>query len=124
MGAELMKCACPETGRKRYRHTVRIESPGGTADESGHVDLTDDANWTSIGNVKANFITKGSREGRIFDQVQAEVTHIIETPSTVLSRSIHPEDRVVFDGRKFNVTAAYDVNEERHEVQVHLTEVV
>jgi len=123
MGAD-MKCACPTTAGKRYRWTMTVQSPSGTADEFGHTDLTDDANWTTAGNIKANFITKGTKEGRVFDQVQAEVTHIIETRSTSLSRSIHPEDRIVFDGRKFNVTGSYDLNEERQVVQVLLTEVV
>src|SRR5690606_39673685 len=123
MGA-YMKCACPTTAGKRYRWSMTVQSPSGTADEFGHTDLTDDANWITAGNIKANFITKGTKEGRVFDQVQAEVTHIIETRSTSLSRSIHPVDRIVFGERKFNVNGSYDTDQERQAEQVMLTEVV
>lgn len=117
-------CECSETKQVRYRWRLTVQSPGGTPDAGGHVDLTDDANWTTMGTIKANFITRGSREGRVFDQVQAEVSHIVETRSSRFSRSIHPMWRLVFQGRKFNIVAAVDKNEERQVVQIHLTEVI
>lgn len=102
---------------------MTIEEPGGTPDAAGHVDLTLDANWDRSGRIKVRFITKGGREGRIFDQVQAEVTHVVETRATAFSRRILPAWRGRFDGRKFNITAAFNVNEERRGiVQLHLTE--
>lgn len=119
-----MKCACPPTTRKRYRWTVAVQTPSGTQDAAGQIDKTDDSNWSSLGNIRVNFITKGSREWHLHDQTQAEVTQVLETPSTALSRSIAPTDRIVFDSRKFNVTGAYDVNEERREVRLEVKEVV
>lgn len=117
-----MKCACPDTARKRYRWTVAVQTPSGTPDAAGQVDTTVDANWSALGNIRVNFITKGSREWHLHDQTQAEVTHIIETPSTALSRSVGPTDRIVFDSRKFNVTGAYDVDEARRVVRFEVTE--
>ena len=119
-----MKCACPEVATKRFRWTVAVQSPSGTPDAHGHVDLTDAANWTALGNIRVNFITQGAREKFTYDQTHAEVTHMLETRSTTLSRSIQPDDRVIFDGRTFNVTGVYDVNEERQVVHIMLTEKV
>lgn len=110
--------------RPRYPHTLIVERPGGTPEDGGHVDLTDDDNWPAVGRIKGRFITKGGREGRVFDQVQAEVTHVIATPSTPRSRTqIDATCRVRWGTRKFNITAAYDVDEAREEVRLEVTEV-
>lgn len=117
-----MKQDCPAA--KSYRYTLTVQTPGGTAGDDGHVDLTSDANWDTAGTIKGNFLTRGGRESRIFDQVQGEVTGIIETPSNNFTRSIHPESRLVFETRKLNVQAVIDVDERRQIVHIHYTEVV
>ena len=118
------QCECEGMAAVRYRHTLTVQSPAGTPDAGGHPDLTDPDNWDSIGNIRANFITRGGREGRVFDQVSAEVTSIVETPWNNFSRSIHPNMRLLFGTRIFNIVSAFDVDESRQKVRIHITEVI
>ena len=100
----------------RYTRRLVVEKPRTTLDGAGQTDLTEDSNWVQTGTVRARFITRGGMESRVFDQIQAETTHVIETPATTFSRSIIPSWRAKFDGRKLNITAAYNVNEDRRGV--------
>ena len=110
--------------RPRYPKWLTIEKPSATKDAAGHVDLSVDSNWSQIHKIKGRFITKGGREGRIFDQVHADVTHVIETRSTAFSRTLIPKWRLKMDGRKFNIAAAYDVDEARKIVRIEAIEAV
>lgn len=104
-------------------HRVQIERPGGTAQAGGHVDLTDDSNWQHVDGRWAAFTTRGGKEGRVFDQVQAEVTHIIALRHDALTRQIDPTWRIRMGDRKFNIRAAYDVDEAGETVRIEATEV-
>lgn len=109
-----------------YRHKLTVEQvkSDASAGDDGHVDLTDDDNWEAADTIKGRFISKGGREGRIFDQVEAEVTDIVETPSSDFSRSIHPKQRIKdTDGVKYNISAAYDVDRQRKVVRLELVKV-
>lgn len=117
-----MKCACDEIGQLRERLTV--QQPGGTAGADGHVDLDDDANWKDVGSQRAGFKTRGGAEGRRFNQVGAEITHIITMRYNSLTKRIVPSWRLRMGTRKFNITASYDVDEAHRFVQVHAIEVV
>lgn len=118
-----MKCACPDKTQRRYRHWVTIQQPSGTADASGHIDLSDSANWSSYGKIKGEFVSRGGREGKVFDQIQVDASHILETPSTSASRAINETMRASFNSRIFNITLVDDVNQAREIVQLYLTEV-
>lgn len=119
-----MNCGCKTEERVRYRHRVTVQKPKTTQDGAGHVNLTEDANWTNAGTWQVRFITRGGRESRVFDQVQAETTHIVEGHSTPFTRTIIPKWRLKFGTRVLNITAAYDVNEERGKVRCECTEAV
>ena len=96
-----MRCECPsKSAPNKYRYWITVQSVTGTADASGHIDLSDDSNWSSAGTIKGNFLSRGGREGKIFDQVQVEASHIVETPSTPFSRAINETQRLQFDSRK------------------------
>lgn len=116
-----MSCGgCSTASQKR----LTLQRPAGTAGIDGHVDLTDDANWQTIAtNVWGSFSTRGGSEGRAFDQVQADVSHIIEIPYRP-SLTILPKWRLVSGSRVFNISAAYDVDEAHHTIRVHATEAV
>lgn len=118
------QCECDPSKIKNYRYTLTVHSPGGTADAGGHVDLTDDDNWTTEGTIKANFVTKGGREYINGERVNAEVSHLLETPSNNFSRSIETSWRLTFQGRKFGILAAYDKDEMRQEVHLQVKEKV
>lgn len=117
-----MKCGCDETKTVRYKYTVAVQSPGGTAGAGGHVDLSDDSNWTAQGTIKANIISKGGREFISGKKVAADVSHVFETPFTNFAATIDPKWRLVFDSRKFEIIAAYDENEMRKKVIIHTRE--
>lgn len=108
----------------RWTLTVQKPNPAASAGDGGHVDWTDDDNWTDAGIIKGRFLSRGGRESKVFDQVQAETSLIVETPSTGFSRRIHPNWRLVdCDDIKFNIIAAYDVDRERRKVRLELVEV-
>lgn len=106
----------------RYIHTLTVEKPGTTTDSSGQLDLDDDANWITVGQIKANIVTKGGSESYLFKQVHAETDMILKSPSTTLSRSIVPSWRLRFQGRKLNVIASDLINLTGKVVQTEVTE--
>lgn len=103
-------------------HTLTVQSPSGTAGDDGHFDPTDSDNWTTEGTIRGSFTSRGGREFIKGQKVSADVSHVIEVPSTSFSRSIQPEWRVRFDSRTFQVVAAYDVNEARQTVRIEVRE--
>lgn len=105
-----------------YTHTLTVQQPGTTVDAAGHVDLTDNANWTTLGQIRARFITKGGRESFVFKQTKAETTHVLMAPSTTLARSLDPAWRLTMGTRVFQITNANDVNEMNREVIIEVTE--
>lgn len=118
-----MKCECSTKQRTRYRHWITVESISGTADASGHIDLSVSSNWSSAGKIKGNFISRGGRESFKYDQVQVDASHIVETPSTTFSRSINETYRLSFNSRIYNILLADDVDQARETVRLYLTEV-
>lgn len=99
-----MKCACPQ----RLDRSGTIQSPGTTPDAAGHVDLTQNSNWTSRGIRKFRFLRHGGREGRVFDQVQSETTHVMEMQADVLTKQMVPKWRVKYGSSYLNITAIYE----------------
>jgi head-tail adaptor len=103
-------------------HTLTLERPANTVDLAGHVNLADDQEWISEGNIRVRFVTKGGSERAVFGQVEATVSHVMETPSTHRSRQIKPYWRLRDGSRKFNIVAVYDVDEERKVVRIEVIE--
>jgi head-tail adaptor len=117
----MLKCSdCQQ--KPRYRYTLTLQSITGTADSYGQIDLTDDDNWTNLGTILANFMSKGGREFTQAQRVQADVSMLAETPSNNFSRSITPAMRIIYKSRVLQITAAYDVDEQRETVRIHLME--
>lgn len=123
----MAKTRCEKKPRPKYRHTLTVQTPdpNATPGDGGIVDLTNDDNWADAGTIKGNFISRGGRESRVFDQVEAEISDIVETPSTGFSRTIHPKMRILdSDSVKYNISAAYDVDRVRRVVRIHLVKVL
>lgn len=110
----------------QYRHRVVIQRVKSTAtpDASGHVDKTLTSNWENFATIHVGFTTKGGKEGRVFDQVQAEVGLIAQTRSNPTTRAINPTMRMMYGGRQYNIAAAYDVDQLKKVVRLELIEVV
>lgn len=113
-------CGCGGIGSRNRR--IAIERPSTTPDAAGHVDLADDANWDEVGKCWSAMTTRGGREARVFDQVQADVSHIIEMPYNSLTKTIVPKWRLKMGTRRFNITAAYDVDEQHRTIRIEATE--
>ena len=106
----------------QFCRRAAIQEPRDTPGVTGRTDLSDDANWNTVGIRRCRFVTRGGRERVFSDQVSADVTHVIEMRSDSVTRSIHPKMRLNMCGRIFNIAAAYDVNEERRIVRIEATE--
>lgn len=113
-----MKTEC--YAQKSYRYTLTVKSLNNTS--AVHVDPKDSSNWTTQGTIKANFTTKAGREFFNADQVQADQTHMIETPWNNFSATIVPEWRLELNSRIFQVVSVADKNEERRVVQITVKE--
>lgn len=117
----MKKCECDQAP-ERFRHTLTVERPGTTTDDDGQIDLTDDDNWTAAFRIKANFITKGGGESRVFRQVQAVTDTVIKTPATANTATIDPSWRIKWGSRVFNIVAAYRIDEDTKVFQIEATE--
>jgi SPP1 family predicted phage head-tail adaptor len=115
------QCDCGNGEAKRW-HTLTVQSPAGTAGSDGHIDYTDDANWTTEGKIKAYFVSRSGREFVQARQVQADHTQTVETISSNFSRGILPSWRLVFGSRKFEIASVVDLNEMRQTVQIEVKE--
>lgn len=91
-------------------------------DLSGHVDLSLDANWETVGSVWGSPKTRGGSESYLFRQVQAEVTSIWDLRYSSLTSQIKPTWRIQFRGRTLNLSAVYDVDEARQTIRCECIE--
>jgi SPP1 family predicted phage head-tail adaptor len=114
-------CGCDSQSSGRY-YTLTVQSPAGTAGADGHIDYTSDANWTDEGTIRAKFTSRAGREFVSAKQVRADQGSMLETVSTNFTRGILPKWRLKLDTRRFEILAAYDVNEERRIVQIEVKE--
>lgn len=117
-----MKCGNNCGEHVRYPYKLTVQKPSATLDSAGHIDLTDDDNWTTAYVIRGRFLSSGGREFQQAKQTFAELTHVIETPSTPGTRTIQARWRVLWGTRTFEIKAAYDVDEARRIVRLETTE--
>lgn len=114
---------CKDVAVLDKRVTIERPKSSDNAGPDGHVDLTDPANWELVESRQCRFVTRGGREGRAYQHVRADVSHIIEFRSDPLTRGILPTWRFGMDCRKFNVVASYDKDERKQNVWAEVIEV-
>lgn len=109
-------------GKRRNR--VRLDRPKPTAekDAAGQIDLADESNWQNVASRFARIVPRGGRESFRFQQVRAEVSHLLELPSDSVTRTIDPTWRIKFGSRTFQIDSAFDVEERMKMVQVYCIE--
>lgn len=115
---------CKDIGVMRQSVSLQQLKDTLTADAAGHVDETAATSWQTVGTRKCKVLTRGGVEGYRFNQVQAEVTHIVELRSDSLTRTIAPTWRLLLDGRTLDITAAFDPDNMRQRIQVNAAEQV
>lgn len=98
----MAECICHRDLNKRV--TVERLRPSLTPDAAGHIDETNDANWSPVQKVWAQFITRGSREFFRGDQMASEITHQITIRYSKAAKEFTTKMRLrMSDGRKFNI---------------------
>ena len=118
----MKKECCVDIGSFNRRVTIEKPDPSASPSDGGHVDLSLDANWTTVGTRWARLRTKGGAEGRALEQVQAMTTMFVEIRSDTTTRAILPNWRLTMDSRIFNVEAAYDVDDAKQVVRCEVKE--
>jgi SPP1 family predicted phage head-tail adaptor len=73
-----------------------------SADASGHVDETDDANWEFVQNRWFSIVPAGSKQFLIGDQQRADVTHQITMRYDSMSSSVTVGWRMSHRGEVYN----------------------
>jgi head-tail adaptor len=113
-----MKCGGCSEMPQRCTHTLTVERLTTTAEASGQIDPNDDDNWSSIGQIRVRFITRGGDEQYLYKQIHATTTTIMKGPRTTLSASLDPSYRLRLGTRIIHIVAAYVINETGKEVQI------
>lgn len=104
--------------------TIQWIEANEASDAAGHVDVDDDENWIGVERF-AEILTQGSREFFRGAQVQGEITHRLKLrtgPGDPLLSRLNTAMRVRIGNRNLNVTAAFDVNEDHEQIELHCKE--
>lgn len=112
------KCGGLGSIRNQQKYDIQRPNAAATADAAGHIGerfITAGRRW---GSPKS----RGGREYFLFNQVQAEVSHIIEFQYDSLTKQIGPTWQLKLGSRAFEITAAYDVDEMRQVVRCECIE--
>lgn len=95
-----------------------LERPRGEADAGGHLDLSDNNNWESLGDFWLKLHGQGSREFYRERQVQADITHVADVPWSSVTADITTDMRWNDGERILNITGAYDVDDAHRVVRM------
>lgn len=101
---------------------ITVEQLTGTADESGHIDESDDANWSTHCERWASFRSAGSREYFKAKQVHADLTHLLRCRFDDTTKSITPKMRIKFNGRILQIKSAVNVDESNVVIEIACVE--
>lgn len=93
-----------------------------TADAAGHIDLSDDANWITVGKQWAKIITRDGAERWRFKQVEAEVNRIVEMPCNSITSAMTPRWRLKHQEGSRTITSdvAYAVNKDSGDITIQV----
>jgi len=104
-----------------FREPVRVE----TRDETTLNSYNEPApSWVLLLDTRAALRGLSGRELAAADGMRADVTHLLTIRSSKLSRTITPKDRVIIDGRTFEILAAVDKAGRRREIELQCRESV
>lgn len=100
------------------RHRVTHQAYTETADTFGQMAQS----WADAGTYWAGIRQLSARELEIAGQLQTRATHTITLRD--VRATIRPRDRLVFDGRAFNVSHVENVEERQRELRAMVVEAV
>ncbi len=102
-----------------YDLKVTFETPSGTADAHGHIDLTNLSNWSSFSSAWAKCVSKGGREFWKVNQVNADVSHVWYVAYDSSLDAITPDDRLIYDQTRYEIIAAFNIDNANLEYEIH-----
>lgn len=104
-----------------FRQPVRVE----TRDESTLNSYNETSeSWTRLLETRAAMSAGGGREFNEGGGTAADVTHVLRIRSSRLARTITPKNRLILDGRTFEIVAAIDRDGRRRVVELQCRESV
>lgn len=106
-----MPCSeCKDGDRFQGRLRIAIYKPdaNAVAGESGHIDLTDDANWELAFSRLADRMVRSGGEVQVAQRTVGRVMHQFQVRYDRQTRGILPTWRVQAEGERFEIEAAYD----------------
>jgi SPP1 family predicted phage head-tail adaptor len=108
-----MKCC--EMNAGKLRNKIEIQRRDKTPDGAGGFKV----DWVKIADTWAWIKPMGGTEGLVAMQLQAQVSHdiIIRYRSNLTAA-----DRIVFQGRAFNIVSVIDIEERQHWMQLRCME--
>ena len=101
-----------------YDKPVTIEQLSGSADAHGHIDNTDNANWSSYTTSFARVISRGGREFWKVDQQAADVTHVWVCPYDSTVAAATPDMRLKYNSTVYQIVSVIDVDLASEEVEI------
>tara|TARA_B100000686_G_scaffold80595_1_gene86939 strand:+ start:1432 stop:1761 length:330 start_codon:yes stop_codon:yes gene_type:complete len=104
-----------------FRLPIRVEA----RDESTLNSYNETSeSWTRLLETRAAMATTGGREFVEGGGTAADVTHVLRIRSSRLARTITPKNRLVYDGRTFEIVAAIDRDGRRRVIDLQCREAV
>lgn len=99
-----MKCCTTYAPKLQNKVTVEKKKSNMTPNASGHIDETNDSNWTIAGKEWVELITRGSREFFRGQEVASDITHQVTMRWSKQASEYTNDMRIKFEGRKFNIS--------------------
>lgn len=104
---------------KQYDRLITVEQFSGSADAHGHIDITDNSNWSTYTTAYAKCMTKGGREFWKVDKMEADVSHVWVCPYDTTLAAAAPKMRVKWNSTYFEIVSVINIDlaNERIEIQ-------
>jgi head-tail adaptor len=107
-----------------YSRKVVIESLSGTEDAHGHIDNTDDSNWSQHVVSYASVITKGGKEFWKKETVDATVDQVWTCPYSKTLAAATPDMRLVSESVTYEIMSVIDIDLAHREVEIQTRKAV
>tara|TARA_R100000808_G_scaffold7070_1_gene20819 strand:- start:28108 stop:28437 length:330 start_codon:yes stop_codon:yes gene_type:complete len=105
----------------KYREPIRVEA---RTETSLNTYNEVSPSWSVLLETRASLDGAGGREFAAGGGMRADVTHLLRIRSSRLARTITPKNRVILDGRTFEILAAVDRTGRRREIELQCRESV
>jgi len=101
-----------------YDRKVVIESLSGTEDTHGHIDNTDESNWSRYVNSYASVMSKAGKEFWRVDKVDATVSHVWTCPWSKTLAAATPDMRLIHESVTYEILSVIDIDLAHKQVEI------